>query len=1257
VPAAEALKGGAGARADELRRAVAAAKDVATRARLHVQLAELLRGRDLAAALEELRSAAADAPGLPAVTLAVLSVARTLPAKDRLQLLVELAPPADTTVPAWSAAAAEAEAELGEPGRAADAWLALARDERVPLHRRRVAARKAEALAAQVSPDVQRAALRLSAALTSGASRLGYLRRALALAVPVAAADELVALATEWLEAGGPGHAVDAALARAQAAGSPPQALDRAAAEATRRGSRTRTPGSASSTGSTSSTSSTTTGGRRPARATGKAGSAGSAPAQRAKAAAVGSAERLDVALAEAKSGHANRARRLAEEALRGAPPSEALAARAAALETALREGGYLKEALRVRRTFLEGVPEAARGAPLAALAEEAAQAGLASLARIWRADSGLGVGVGAPGLVEEMTPEASTPAGHYLHAQRLLARLRAGDSLEAVLASLERAVSGHAGASAAMELADDLLGRVVEGDELARRRLELLRAAHAAEFEPARRLRLGERLAETLARQGDLVGAVSVLEQALRGAPPGDEGGRLRGERARLLRKIGRGRELAAALEADAAALVGDERLRALAERATLLDAAGEFEAALDVRLMALAEFPADLPLVGAARRRLESTGRPAESLRLAVAAVERVADLPEKLRLLRDIAALSERSGANPNEAAAAWLAVLDLDPEDAAACASAERLLLAVGDWERCADLLSWAAARHVAGAARPPAGEPRPALLWRLAELRRARLGQADEALRLYGELLAESGRAQGPLHDPPELATFARRDAVVGLHTARAAVAPTAADRARALLDRALLLLERARPADAEHDVMRALDLDPRNIACVAALERLYEGSARWVELAHALRQRAAALPPEPASRLWFGAGRASERTGDRVAAREAYRRAMSLDPALPEPIAALGGLAARDGDWNEVATLLESEAALVGPSPRKGRLLAELAAVHGERLGNPQRAIELLDAAAALLPEEPRMLDLASRFNLLAGRWEPAVQALDRLATLGAVPADAAERYHQAGAAAEAQGHVDRALVLYSRSYARNTSYRPTLERLSEICFDKDQFDNAWKATEALLDRHGGALVPRERAVLLLRSAVADLHIAERIQATLRLSAVVTRGGGFSPDVGIRDVAESWSGMRAEPRLLANMDRPRRDRVVARATEALALAVGVTPPALDEAHLAREILGSLAVVEERWDDALGLLEALADAPPTPPAVACGFLLAAGDIRAGKLGDRPGAQVFYDRASALAPKDSRLLTRLPGAVVMTIAHDVTDEMIL
>jgi tetratricopeptide (TPR) repeat protein len=303
---------------------------------------------------------------------------------------------------------------------------------------------------------------------------------------------------------------------------------------------------------------------------------------------------------------------------------------------------------------------------------------------------------------------------------------------------------------------------------------------------------------------------------------------------------------------------------------------------------------------------------------------------------------------------------------------------------------------------------------------------------------------------------------------------------------------------------------------------------------------------------------------------------------------------------------------------------------------------------------AALLPDEARILELASRFNLAAGRWEPAVKALDRLASTGAPIPDAAERYYQAGAAAEAEGQGDRALTLYSRSYARNTSFRPTLERLSAICFARDHWDNAWKATEALLDRHGAALDPGARAELLVRSALADLHIGQRAAAVARLAAVVTRGGSFVPDVGIRDVAESWGGMRLEPRLLAGVERQRRDRAVTRAAEALALTEGQK---LAVRRQARQILGALATVEGRWDDALAALAALAEEGDLLPAEQAGLLIAAGDLLATKRNDRRGAKQFYERAAALSPHDPRLPPRLGAEAHGAIAHDVTDEMLV
>src|SRR5262249_3113188 len=145
--------------------------------------------------------------------------------------------------------------------------------------------------------------------------------------------------------------------------------------------------------------------------------------------------------------------------------------------------------------------------------------------------------------------PAPTTPADHFVAAQRLLAQMpgTTGEaaSVEPVLALLTRAGAGHAGADAARALADTLLARLHDGAPLERQRLELLRTAHASEFDPARRVRLAERLMRALERLKDPVGAVAVIERALDAAGQG-RGARLRAERARLLREMGRARDLA---------------------------------------------------------------------------------------------------------------------------------------------------------------------------------------------------------------------------------------------------------------------------------------------------------------------------------------------------------------------------------------------------------------------------------------------------------------------------------------------------------------------------------------------------------------------------------------------------------------------------------------------------------------------------------------------------------------------------------------
>src|SRR5512146_2846332 len=131
-----------------------AAADGRTRARLRVDLAELLRVRDAAAARAELDHALREGGPTGPLTAAALSFARALAPADRLAWLSSLARGDGKTTPAPALVSALAEAQLGAdlPRDAALTWLGLARDERVPLHHRRAAARKAARLGDRLPP-------------------------------------------------------------------------------------------------------------------------------------------------------------------------------------------------------------------------------------------------------------------------------------------------------------------------------------------------------------------------------------------------------------------------------------------------------------------------------------------------------------------------------------------------------------------------------------------------------------------------------------------------------------------------------------------------------------------------------------------------------------------------------------------------------------------------------------------------------------------------------------------------------------------------------------------------------------------------------------------------------------------------------------------------------------------------------------------------------------------------------------------------
>src|SRR4249920_2111052 len=84
---------------ETLRRSIAGATDARARARLRVELAAVVRARDPAAAREELANAAREGGPTQALTLAAITMARTLPPPERVAWLTGLATAGESGVP------------------------------------------------------------------------------------------------------------------------------------------------------------------------------------------------------------------------------------------------------------------------------------------------------------------------------------------------------------------------------------------------------------------------------------------------------------------------------------------------------------------------------------------------------------------------------------------------------------------------------------------------------------------------------------------------------------------------------------------------------------------------------------------------------------------------------------------------------------------------------------------------------------------------------------------------------------------------------------------------------------------------------------------------------------------------------------------------------------------------------------------------------------------------------------------------------
>ncbi|MHC5019344.1 MAG: hypothetical protein ACYTGX_04380 [Planctomycetota bacterium] len=203
-------------------------------------------------------------------------------------------------------------------------------------------------------------------------------------------------------------------------------------------------------------------------------------------------------------------------------------------------------------------------------------------------------------------------------------------------------------------------------------------------------------------------------------------------------------------------------------------------------------------------------------------------------------------------------------------------------------------------------------------------------------------------------------------------------------------------------------------------ARLALLEQL----ARHGELVEALLREAEQTDPATAMPLLQRAGAIAEgRMEDHARAAAIYRRLLALDPNSREAAEALARAAAQSGDTEGVVAALEAQLADLTAPAERAELLAKLGQGLAEQPGRQDDAIERLEEALSLRPEDPATMDVLSRCYFTAERWPELVELYRKLLALTDDPgAQAAiqskigeiaqHKLHDAGAAEAAYREV-----------------------------------------------------------------------------------------------------------------------------------------------------------------------------------------------------------------------------------------------------
>ncbi|MFO0548190.1 MAG: tetratricopeptide repeat protein [Polyangiaceae bacterium] len=492
-----------------------------------------------------------------------------------------------------------------------------------------------------------------------------------------------------------------------------------------------------------------------------------------------------------------------------------------------------------------------------------------------------------------------------------------------------------------------------------------------------------------------------------------------------------------------------------------------GKIDEAAQRYLKVLAIDPADAEALEAMDALYRRTERWEDLIGVYRRRIDLTDDTSQREQLYSQMATVYEEKLGRPDEAIAAYRAVLGLEPTSMVALTALDGLFTRQSRWDELAENLE-------AQLQLAETDEQQTALMLRLGDLRETRMAQVETAIDIYREVLdrdAENAAAlaalerlgKTPEHELPIseiLEPLYRQNGdwqkLVGVYEVQVRRSDDPDRKVQLHHQIAALYEDAGGDLDSAFTTMaRALAEDPTSEATKQGLDRLARATERYADLAKVFEERAAAQllgassddeatavsDPTVAVDLFTMAARVYENDlGNADMAIAHYRKVLEIDNQNLPAAESLERIFRTSERWAELSEILQRKAEILDGLPDKKGALFQAAAIEEDILGREDAAVGVYRKILDLDQEELRAADALIKLYLAHSRWAELLGVYLQKADLVSDPEEKKNIYYQIGAVYERElRDVPQAIDTYNRVLEIDPTDLQALSRLDVL--------------------------------------------------------------------------------------------------------------------------------------------------------------------------------------------------------------------------